>query len=78
MSVRFRTVLSITMFKSVNDEFYILIINIVRIWIKGLLPVQCTVMHFLFICDKAFASNLSSNTENRFLLYLSTIVSEGL
>jgi len=70
MSVRFRTVLNITMFKSVNDEFCILIINIVKIGIKGLLPVQCTVVHFLFTRDKAFASNLSSNTDNQFLIYL--------
>jgi len=70
MSVRFRTVLNITMFKAVNDEFYILIINIVKIGIKGLLPVQCTVIHFLFTCDKALASNLSSNTDNWSLLYL--------
>jgi hypothetical protein len=48
MSVRFRTVLNIRMFKSVNDEFYILIINIVRNGIKGLLPAQCTVIHFHF------------------------------
>jgi hypothetical protein len=70
MSVRFRIVLNITMFKSVNDEFHILIINIVKIGIKGLLPVQCTVVHFLFTRDKAFASYLSSNTDNRFLIYL--------
>ena len=70
MSVHFRTVLNITMFQSVNDEFYILMINIVMIGIKGLLPGQCTVIHFLFTCDKAFVTNLSSTTDNQFLLYL--------
>jgi hypothetical protein len=58
------------MFKSVKDGFYILIINIVRIEIKGLLPVQCTVIHFFFTCDKAFDTNLSPNTDSWFLLYL--------
>jgi len=68
MSVRFRTVLNITTFKSVNDEIYILIIDIVRVGIKGLLPVQYTVIHFLFTCDKAFDTNLSSETDNRLFL----------
>jgi hypothetical protein len=71
MSVRFRIVLNITIFKSVNDEFYILMIDIFRIGIKGLLQVQCTVIHFPFTCDKALATNLFSNTDNRFLLYVS-------
>jgi hypothetical protein len=69
MSVRFRTVLSITMFKSVNDEFYILMINIVMIGIKGLLPGQCIVIHFLFTCDKAFVTNLSSTTIRDHIAY---------
>jgi hypothetical protein len=59
MSVRFRTVLNITMFKSVNDEFYILMIDIFRIGIKGLLPAQCTVIQSLFTCDKTFVTILS-------------------
>jgi hypothetical protein len=46
------------------DELYIISINIVRIGMKGLLPVQCTVAHFLFTCSKAFATNLSSKTDS--------------
>ena len=70
MSVHFRTFLKITTLKSVKDEFCNLIINIVRILIKGLLPVQCTVINFIFTCDKSFATNLSSNTDCWFHLYL--------
>ena len=75
VSVRFRTVLNIKMFKSVNDEFYILMIDIVRIWITGLLPIQCTVIHIPVHLSITSPRTL---TIRFFFMQTATKVSEGL